>query len=133
MTVKMNNRRILSLSVVLISFFLAHSVSAVQKKNILHIHFQTDTVKPGTTDIVLNVFYKLEAQRSSVNFHGFECRYVYDQTKIRPNTIFFDGTACALADIKGANNDVSTNEYRIEVLSGASLDTTNPILFQVRY
>ena len=133
MTVKKNKRRVLSQTVILFMLLLTLPVSAAQKKNILHIRFQTVTIKPSTSDIVLNVFYKLEALRSPVFFHGFECRYVYDQTKIRPNTAFFDGTASANADIKGANDDVPADEYRVEVLSGSSLDTTNPILFQVRY
>jgi len=68
-----------------------------------------------------------------VFFHGFDCQYFYDQTKIRPVDKFFDGTACQNADIKGAGGDPTIGEYRVEVLSNSSLDTSNPILFQVRY
>jgi hypothetical protein len=89
-------------------------------------------IKPNVSDIVLNVYYKLEVHKP-VNFHGFDCRYSYDPQKLRPNTVFFDGTACQNADIKGANDIIDIGEYRVEVLSGSSLDTTNPILFQVRY
>ncbi len=132
MTVNKKNRSILFLTVLLFVFSLT-SLAFGEKKNILRIHFQTITVKPSTTDIVLNVTYKIEAARSPVFFHGFECRYFYDQTKIRPTDKFFDGTASQNADFKGSGGDPTIGEYRIEVLSSSSLDTSNPILFQVRY
>lgn len=132
MTVKKNNRPILSLTVLLFVFQFAIGANAAQLKNILRIRFETVKIKPSVSDIVLNVYYKLEVHKP-VNFHGFECRYSYDAQKLRPNTVFFDGTACQSAEIKGANNIIDIGEYRVEVLSGSSLDTTNAILFQVRY
>jgi len=130
MTVKMNNRRIFSLSVLLFIIFITGSIFA-QKKNILHIHFETATVKTNTTDIVLKVFYTLEAPKP-VSFRGFDCRFIYENTKIQPVTSFFDGTACEFAD-NAHGTYVPPDEYRVQVLSGSMLDTSNHVLFEVRY
>ena len=132
MTVKKNNRLIFDLAAILLIILLSVKAESAQKKNILRVRFETATIKKDVSDIVLNVFYKIEALRSPVNFHGYECRFSYDQTKIRPNTVFFDGTA-SQGGTGGGNNVVATGEYRIELLSTHTLDTTNPVLFQVRY
>jgi hypothetical protein len=135
MTVNKNNRLIALLAVLLLTSCSWVS-SYAQGKNVLHVRFETVKLTKAFVDtvgdIVLNVYYYLVAPKP-VNFHGFECRYTYEASKIRPVTTFFDGTACANADFKGANSDLTTGEYRIEVLSSRMLDTANHVLFQVRY
>src|SRR5579864_6157282 len=123
MTVKKNSRRIFFQTAVLLVFLVAVSAFATPKKNILHVHFQTTVVKPGTTDIVLKVFYQLEAP-NPVSFRGFDCRYIYENTKIQPVTTFFDGTACQYAG-NAHGTFVPPDEYRVQVLSGSMLDTAN--------
>lgn len=137
MTVNKNNRLIFSIAVLLLIFFISVTGEAAQKRNILRIRFQTAIVKSTTVDTVLNVYYKLEVGRSPVNFNGFDCRFIFENTKIQPVPMdkqsgFFDGTASANADFTHGTA-VPPDEYRVQVLSSHMLDTTNPILFQVRY
>lgn len=131
MTVNMNNRLVFLLTVLLFVFVLNES-EAAQQKNALRLRFETAKIKKGVSDIVLNVFYKIEALRSPVNFHGYECRFSYPQDQIRPVTTFFDGTA-SQNGTGGGNNVPNVGEYRIELLATSTLDTSNPVLFQVRY
>jgi hypothetical protein len=133
MTVNKKNRSITYLSVVLSLCVSCPSLFAVGK-NILRIHFQTAMVKPGTTDIVLNAYYKIQASRP-YTFTGFDYAFNYEQTAISPIQAFYDGTACAnaaLAIIHG--NDPAHQIYHVIVdNTPQSLDTTNPVLFQIWY
>jgi hypothetical protein len=134
MTVNNNNRVIGHLTVMVLLGCLS-SLGFAAGKNILRIHFQTAFVKPSTQDTVLNVYYKLEIGRPPVKFNGYDCRFIFENTKIQPVPMkldFFSGTASQYADFaNGVANP--PDEYRVQVLSTAMLDTTNPILFQVRY
>jgi hypothetical protein len=132
MTVKKNNRRILFLTVTLFAFLTSGSVFAAGK-NILRIHFETAKVKPGTTDVVLNVFYKIDIGRP-LNFYEFNCRINYDQNWLRPSTAFFDGTACDLAALNGNahySSDVANDNFDVLVLNSGLLDTAKHSLFQI--
>lgn len=136
MTVNKNCRLIFDLAVLLLIIFISAKSESAQKKNVLRIRFQTAFVKSTTLDTVLNVYYKIEVGRSPVNFHGYDCRFVFEKTKIGPvpmNKDFFAGTASANADYAHGSVVDPPGEYRVQVLSGANLDTTNPVLFQVRY
>ncbi|MDP4220675.1 MAG: T9SS type A sorting domain-containing protein [Bacteroidota bacterium] len=126
----MNSRRILSLAVLLFAIVVSGPTFA-QNKNILRIRFETAVIKAGTTDIILKVFYKLEAPKP-VSFRGFDCRFVYENLKIQPVTTFFDGTACQFADFAHGSFK-SPDAYYVQVLSSAMLDTVNKELFEIRY
>lgn len=137
MIVNKNHRRIFNAAVLLLIFFISLKSEAAQKKNILRIRFQTAIVKSTTLDTVLNVYYKIEVGRPPVNFDGFDCRFIFENTKIQPVPMdkqsgFFDGTASANADFTHGTA-VPPDEYRVQVLSSHMLDTSNPVLFQVRY
>ena len=135
MTVKKKNRPALFLTVLLLVLCIG-SAAHGQKKNVLRIRFQTAAVYPSTTDTTLNVYYKLEVGRPPVNFHGFDCRFIYENTKIGPINMdqqngYFAGTACANSAF-AHGTVVPPDEYRVQV-DGTMLDTANPILFEVRY
>jgi len=137
MTVNRNNRLILIAVLVFLTAASAFSFAAV-KKNILRIHFQTAVVKKTTIDTILNVNYKLEINNPPVTFRGFDCRFIFEDTAIAPIPMdqqngLWTGTACANAFIHEGTRPAGSQEYRVEVLSDKSLDTTNKILFQIRY
>ncbi len=136
MTVKKKKRQILSLTILLLAFCVGHQAFA-QKKNVLRIRFQTAIISPSTIDTTLNVYYTLEVAKPPVNFTAFDCRYAFENTKIQPINMdeqggFFVGTACANADF-AHGTFVPPGEYRVQVDGSTMLDTSNPILFQVRY
>ena len=137
MTVKKNYRLIFDLAVLLLIMMFSVKAESAQKKNILRVRFQTAYVKKTTIDTVLSVSYKLQVGRPPINFNGFDCRFIFENTKIAPIPMdkqsgFFDNTACANADFTHGTV-VPPDEYRVQVLSGTMLDTSNPVLFQIRY
>src|SRR5258708_1459552 len=102
MTVNMKSRFFCAVLFIVLS--LVGSVSA-QKKNILRVRFETAKVKENTKDIVLSIFYKLEAPKPC-NFHGYQLRFNYEKQWITPTTTFFEGTASQYASFAHGTNDV---------------------------
>lgn len=101
--------------------------------NALTVRVDTMTINAQQTDILLGVYYKLTGDKPA-DFYGFDARISYDTTKIRAVQVVFDGTASANLGFHIGNTNIA-GEVRAVVLGqpGQDIDTTNPLLFLVRF
>ena len=99
----------------------------------LTIRVDTLTIQSTDNDVLIGVYQKLTGHKA-IDFYGYDARISYDTTKLRATGVFFQGTASEYLSYKIANTQIS-GSLRVEALgqTGQGVDTTNPLLFLVRF
>jgi hypothetical protein len=101
--------------------------------NVLTVRVDTMTVGSQDNDILVGVYYKLTGNKPA-DFYGFDARINYDTTKLRAVQVLFQGTASENQGYHIGSTSHS-GEVRAIVLGqpGLDVDTTNPLLYMVRF
>jgi hypothetical protein len=104
------------------------SIDSSETGNHLVIRFDTLSVKPGQSDVILNVYYTFTTTKPH-NFRGYNAHFFFDSTKVRIVKLITDSTASANLGYQDLNP--KSPEAAVVTLGDQEIDLSNPILFKL--